>query len=72
MTYTPASNFFGSDSFTYKVTDAASGDSNTATASLTVTTQNDLPTAGQRQHVGRHRDAEGHHARPAATSSRAT
>ena len=46
VTYTPANNYFGTDSFTYKVTDAASGDSNTATASLTITSQNDLPTAG--------------------------
>jgi hypothetical protein len=33
-------------SFTYKVTDAASGDSNSATASLTIASQNDTPAAG--------------------------
>ena len=46
VAYTPANNYFGGDSFTYKVTDGASGDSTTATATLTIVSQNDLPTAG--------------------------
>jgi len=43
-TYTPAANYFGPDSFTYKVNDGAT-DSAVATVSLTVTTVNDAPTA---------------------------
>jgi hypothetical protein len=35
MTYVPATNFFGSDSFTFKVNDGQA-DSNTATVSITV------------------------------------
>jgi PKD repeat protein len=44
VTYTPAANYNGSDSFTYKVNDGT-GDSSAATASLTVTSVNDIPTA---------------------------
>ena len=36
VTYTPTANFFGSDSFTFRVSDAMA-DSNTATVSITVT-----------------------------------
>ena len=43
-TYTPAANYFGSDSFTFKVTDGTV-DSNTATISITVNSLNDTPTA---------------------------
>jgi DNA/RNA endonuclease G (NUC1) len=43
-TYTPNPNYFGSDSFTYKVNDGT-GDSNTATVSITVSEVNDPPTA---------------------------
>ena len=35
-TYTPDTNFNGNDSFTYIVTDAASGESSTQTATITV------------------------------------
>ena len=42
FTYTPSSNFSGSDSFTFKATDSASQVSNTATESVTVNT---APTA---------------------------
>ena len=35
-TYTPATNYNGTDSFTYTVTDAASGESLTRTVNLTV------------------------------------
>lgn len=44
FTYTPAANYNGSDSFTYKVTDGAL-ESNTVTVSLTVTAVNDAPVA---------------------------
>lgn len=43
--YTPNANYNGTDSFTYKVTDAA-GASSVATASITVTAVNDAPVAG--------------------------
>ena len=42
-TYTPAANYNGPDSFTYKANDGTV-DSNTATASITVTAVNDPPT----------------------------
>ncbi|MFM8348405.1 MAG: Ig-like domain-containing protein, partial [Bacteroidota bacterium] len=44
LTYTPAANFFGSDSFTFKANDGTD-DSNTATVSITVTAVNDAPVA---------------------------
>ena len=46
--YTPAANYFGADSFTYRVNDGASDgalDSGIATVSLTVTAVNDAPVA---------------------------
>jgi Bacterial Ig domain/PKD domain len=43
-TYTPAANYNGSDSFTFKANDG-SVDSNTATFSLTITAVNDAPVA---------------------------
>jgi len=43
-TYTPTANYNGSDSFTYKANDGT-GDSNTATVSITVNAVNDAPTA---------------------------
>jgi gliding motility-associated-like protein len=43
-TYTPASNYNGSDNFTFKVNDGTV-DSNTATISITVTAVNDAPVA---------------------------
>jgi hypothetical protein len=42
VTYTPSADFNGSDSFTYKVNDGTT-DSNTATASVTVSAVNDAP-----------------------------
>src|SRR4029079_4936881 len=45
FTSTPAANYNGPDSFTYTVTDAASGESATRTVSITVTAVTDL-TAG--------------------------
>ena len=36
ITYTPASNYTGPDSFTYKVKDNSGADSNVATVSITV------------------------------------
>ena len=44
FTYSPAANYNGSDSFTYKANDGAL-DSNVATVSLTVTPVNDAPVA---------------------------
>jgi VCBS repeat-containing protein len=45
FTYTPAVNYSGADSFTYKANDGF-GDSNVATVALTVTAVNDVPVAG--------------------------
>jgi VCBS repeat-containing protein len=44
FTYTPATNFNASDSFTYRASDGTL-DSNTATVTITVTPVNDPPTA---------------------------
>jgi endonuclease G len=44
FTYTPALNFHGSDSFTFRVNDG-SLDSNTSTVNITVNAVNDAPTA---------------------------
>ena len=44
LTYTPAANYNGSDSFTFKVNDSSS-DSNIATVSITVNPVNDAPIA---------------------------
>jgi VCBS repeat-containing protein len=44
LTYTPAANYHGPDSFTYKASDG-SADSNAATVSITVTPVNDDPVA---------------------------
>src|SRR4029453_17563904 len=41
--YTPAANYYGSDSFTYTISDGALTD--TATVSVTVTNVNDAPDA---------------------------
>ena len=43
--YTPAADFFGTDSFTYTVKDGAGATSNTATVTITVTPVNDAPVA---------------------------
>ncbi len=45
VTYTPAANYHGTDSFTYTVRDAAGGVSNSATVTIEVTPGNDLPVA---------------------------
>ncbi len=42
-TYTPAANYNGPDSFTYKATDSAGAESNTATVTINVTAVNDPP-----------------------------
>jgi gliding motility-associated-like protein len=44
LTYSPDPNFFGVDSFTFKVNDGTS-DSNIATVTITVNTVNDVPVA---------------------------
>ena len=45
FTYTPAPNFHGSDSFTFRLNDGGPQDSNTSTVNITVTEVNDMPTA---------------------------
>ncbi len=47
LTYTPAANYHGPDSFTFKANDGAA-DSNIATVSLTVTSANDAPVANNK------------------------
>ena len=42
--YTPNTNYYGLDTFTYTATDSDSGVSNVATVSITVTADNDVPT----------------------------
>lgn len=44
LTYTPAANFHGSDTFTFRVNDG-SQDSNTSTVTVTINPVNDAPTA---------------------------
>jgi|GEM_PF-3859963 len=46
LTYTPAANFKGADSFTFRANDG-SANSATATVNITVTAVNDPPTVGQ-------------------------
>src|SRR5262249_47825262 len=48
--YTPAANYNGTDSFTYKVSDGTA-ESNVATVSLTVNPVNDFPTANNDAYV---------------------
>src|SRR6266849_628799 len=43
-TYTPNANFFGADSFTFKVNDGTSPSNETGTVSITVNAVNDAPT----------------------------
>jgi hypothetical protein len=45
LTYAPAAGYYGPDSFTFRVTDAAGVISNEATVSLTVNAVNDAPVA---------------------------
>src|SRR5262249_48044985 len=45
FTYTPALNFHGSDSFTFRVNDGGPQDSNTSTVNISITEVNDTPSA---------------------------
>lgn len=45
FTYTPSANYFGADSFTYRVVDTQGATSSIVTVSLTVNSVNDNPTA---------------------------
>jgi VCBS repeat-containing protein len=45
LTYTPNANFYGSDSFTFKVNDGTADSASTATVSITVNPVNDAPAA---------------------------
>jgi hypothetical protein len=51
FTYRPDANYFGSDSYTYRVSDGQA-DSNIATVNLTITPVNDAPTAADSQVIG--------------------
>jgi VCBS repeat-containing protein len=44
LSYTPAANYNGSDSFTYKAVDSHNAESNVATVNITITAVNDPPT----------------------------
>ena len=52
FTYTPDPDFFGTDAFTYTITDAAGAVSAAATVTLTVSPVNDAPVAGDDGGVG--------------------
>ena len=45
ISYQPAANFFGSETFTYTINDGTPGSDATATVTINVTPVNDLPTA---------------------------
>ena len=68
FTYTPAANYNGPDSFTYKANDGQA-DSNVATVSINVGAVNDAPVAqndsigGHRGHAGRRQRADQRHRR---------
>ncbi len=49
ITYTPAANYHGNDSFTYKVRDDGGAESNAATVSVTIVSVNDPPVAADDQ-----------------------
>ena len=65
FTYTPAANFNGPDSFTYKAKDAAL-ESNVATVTITVSPVNDAPVATD-QAVVTEEDTATDHAEPRPT-----
>lgn len=55
--YTPNANYFGTDSFSYRVSDAG-GLKSLATVDLSITTVNDAPVAAFRQTVGKARSVQ--------------
>ena len=57
VTYTPAANYFGADSFTFQVNDG-SASSNVATISITVTAVNDAPVANDLSGVTTNEDTD--------------
>ena len=61
LTYTPAANYNGPDSFTFKANDGTA-DSNVATVSITVTAVNDAPVASDETRHDRRGHGEGDHA----------
>ena len=61
LTYTPATNYNGADSFTFKANDGHV-DSNTATVSITVTPVNDPPIADPQSVMPRTKTSVEHHA----------
>ncbi len=52
FTFTPDPDFFGTDSFTYTITDAGGATSDPATVTLTVSSVNDAPVAADDDGVG--------------------
>jgi hypothetical protein len=52
FTYSPGPEFFGTDSFTYTITDGAGAVSAAATVTITVASENDAPVAGDDGGVG--------------------
>ena len=66
LTYTPAADFSGTDSFTFKANDGTV-DSNTATVAITVTAANDVPVAVAKSATTAEDTAGRHRAEPPAT-----
>ena len=52
VTYTPAANYNGTDAFTYTIADGHGGTA-TASVALTITADNDAPTAAKYFHLTR-------------------
>jgi len=57
ITYTPNSNFYGTDSFTYTVNDLAGVSSNTAAVTITINPVNDIPSISSERTITGNEDS---------------